>query len=200
MRLNDFSPPDTQAARAALQLATAYHSPALLHHVIRSWLWAEAFARIQGREDVDHELLYTAALLHDIGITTAFDNAVLAYEEAGGHVAVALTTGAGWTPERRRRVLDVIVRHNWPSVDPEVDVEGHLLEIATGLDISGDRPDALPRPFLREVLEAYPRLGLAEEFTASVEDQAARKPTTAAHRLVRCGLATHLADHPFDRD
>jgi hypothetical protein len=199
MRLNDCSPPDTPAAHAALALATSYHSPALLNHVIRSWLWAEAFALVQGRRDVDRELLYTAAMLHDIGITSAFDNVALAYEEAGGHVAVALTTGAGWPPGRRRRILDVIVRHNWPSVDPEVDVEGHLLEIATGLDISGARPDALPRTFVREVLDAYPRLDLATEFTASVEDQAARKPTTAAHRLVRCGLARHLAEHPFDR-
>lgn len=200
MRLSDFTPPDTPAAHAALELATAYHSPSLLNHVIRSWLWAEAFAVVEGRREVDHELLYTSAMLHDIGITSAFDNATLAYEEAGGHVAVALTAGAGWSPERRQRALDVIVRHNWPSVDPGMDVEGHLLEVATGLDISGSRSDALPQAFLREVVGAYPRLALADEFTSSVEDQAARKPTTAAHRLVRCGLATHLANHPLDRD
>ena len=138
-------------------------------------------------------------MLHDIGLAPVFDNATLSYEEAGGHVAVALTAGAGWTPERRRRALDVIVRHNWPSVDPGLDVEGYLLEVATGLDISGSRPDALPAPFVREVLDAYPRLTLAEEFTAQVTDQAARKPTTAAHRLVHGGLATKLAQHPFER-
>ena len=116
----------------------------------------------------------------------------------GGHVAVALTAGAGWAAERRQRALDVIVRHNWPSVDPALDLEGHLLEIATGLDISGARADALPQEFVREVLDAHPRLTLAEEFTAGVTDQAARKPTTAARRLVDGGLAAKLAHHPLE--
>ena len=199
VRLQDFTPPSTPVARAALDLATGCHSPALLHHVVRSWLWAEAFALVEGRRGVDHELLFTAAVLHDIGLVPAYDNVTLSYEEAGGQVAVALTAGAGWAADRRQRALDVIVRHNWPSVDPALDVEGYLLEVATGLDISGSRPDALPAEFVREVLDAYPRLMLAEEFTADVRDQAERKPTTAARRLVDGGLADKLAHHPYER-
>jgi hypothetical protein len=198
MRLQDLGAPETPAARAAAELAAACHSPALLNHVVRSWLWAEGFARLEGRDGVDRELLYTAAMLHDIGLVRVFDNVTLSYEEAGGHVAVALTAGAGWSSERRQRALEVIVRHNWPSVDPGLDVEGHLLEVATALDISGARPDALPAAFVREVLAAYPRLTLAAEFTAQVTDQALRKPTTAAHRLVHGGLASKLAQHPFE--
>lgn len=198
MRLQDFTAPGSPAARAAYGLAASCHTPALLNHVVRSWLWAEAFALVEGRTDADHELLYTAAVLHDLGLVPAYDNATLSYEEAGGHVAVALTAGAGWAAERRQRALDVIVRHNWPSVDPALDLEGHLLEIATGLDISGARADVLPPDFVREVLDAHPRLTLAEEFTASVTDQAARKPTTAARRLVDSGLGAKLARHPLE--
>ena len=198
MRLQDFSAPDSQAARAAADLAASLHSPALLNHVVRSWLWAEAFALVEDRRGVDRELLYTSAVLHDIGLVPAYDNVSLSYEEAGGHVAVALTAGAGWPAGRRQRALEVIVRHNWPSVDPGLDVEGYLLEIATGLDISGSRADVLPPDFVREVLAARPRLTLADEFTTHVTDQAARKPTTAAHRLVQGGLAAKLADHPLE--
>jgi HD domain-containing protein len=199
MRLQDLPVPETPATRAALELAQACHSPALLNHVVRSWVWAEAFALLEDRRGIDHELLRTAALLHDLGLVPAYDNVALSYEEAGGHVAVALTAGAGWPAERRQRALDVIVRHNWPAVDPALDVEGHLLEIATGLDISGARADALPADFVSEVLTAHPRLTLAAEFTASVTDQAARKPTTAAHRLVEGGLDAKLAHHPLER-
>jgi len=199
MRLRDLSVPESRAARAAAELAATYHSPALLNHVVRSWLWAEAFARLEDRQDVDHELLYVSAMLHDLGLVPAFDHVALAYEEAGGHVAVALTAGAGWARKRRQRTLDVIIRHNWPSVDPAMDVEGHLLEVATALDISGARADTLPRDFVREVLRAYPRLALAEEFTASVMDQAARKPTTAAQRIVQGGLAAKLASNPLEQ-
>ena len=199
MQLNEFTPPATPAARAARALAEQYHSESILNHVLRSWLWAEAFAVVEDRGDIDHELLYVSAMLHDIGIVPEFDNVNLSYEEAGGHVAVALTTGAGWDADRRRRALEVIIRHNWPSVDPAMDVEGYLLEIGTGLDISGARPDALPAAFIQEVLAEHPRLQLAREFGDGVVDQAARKPHTSAHRLVSGGVVDKLTNHPLEQ-
>lgn len=199
MRIADIPVPDTLAARGALALAREYQSPALTAHAVRSWLWAEAFALVDGLSGIDHELLYVSAVLHDIGTVPAFDNHALSYEHAGGHVGIALTAGAGWAPERRARVLDVIVRHNWPSVDPEMDAEGYLLETATGLDISGARPDALPRDFVREVLTAHPRGAIAAEFGACVVDQAQRKPDTAARRLVDGGVLDKLSANPLER-
>ncbi|KHK99439.1 cyanamide hydratase [Microbacterium mangrovi] len=199
MRIADFPVPDTAAARGAYALAVAYQPPSITAHAIRSWLWAEGFAVVAGLEDVDHELLYTAALLHDIGTVTEFDNHTISYEHAGGHVAVALTAGAGWPAERRQRVLEVVVRHNWPSVDPQFDVEGHLLETATGLDISGVGADALPEEFLREVLAGYSRGDLAAVFGACVVEQAARKPATSARRLVDGGVVRKLQDNPLER-
>ncbi|MEO7124237.1 MAG: HD domain-containing protein [Lacisediminihabitans sp.] len=198
MHIDDFPMPETAAARAALSLATEYQSAVITAHAMRSWLWAEAFAVVEGIRDIDHELLFVAAALHDIGTVTEFDNHTISYEHAGGHVAVALTTGAGWASERRQRVLNVIVRHNWPSVDVQLDVEGHLLEMATGLDISGARPDVLPEEFLREVLSVHPRDALAQEFGACVVDQANRKPATAARRLVDGGLLQKLAENPLE--
>ena len=199
MQLADFPVPDSFAARGALALAREYQSPAITAHALRSWLWAEAFALVDGVAGIDHELLYVAAVLHDIGTVTEFDNHTLSYEHAGGHVSVALTAGAGWDRERRERVLDVIVRHNWPSVDPDLDAEGYLLETATALDISGARPDALPAEFVREVLAVHPRSSLAAEFGACVTDQAARKPDTAARRLVDGGVVRKLAANPLER-
>lgn len=199
MQLSDFPPPATLAARAARSLAERYHSESILNHVIRSWLWAEGFAAVEERSDIDHELLYVSAMLHDIGIVPEFDNVHLSYEEAGGHVAVALTTGAGWETDRSTRALEVVIRHNWPSVDPAMDVEGYLLETATALDISGARADALPASFLDEVLAEYPRLQLAQEFGDGVTDQAARKPHTSARRLVDGGVVGKLANHPLER-
>ncbi|QCR43295.1 cyanamide hydratase [Curtobacterium sp. SGAir0471] len=198
MHIEDFPAPDTAAARAAVSLAERYQSPAITAHAVRSWYWATGFAALDGLTGVDHELLWVAALLHDIGTATEFDAHTVSYEHAGGHVAVALTTGAGWAVERQQRVLDVIVRHNWPSVDVGLDLEGHLLERATGLDISGAGADLLPEPFLREVLAVHPRGSLAAEFGACVVDQAARKPDTAARRLVDGGVVGKLARNPLE--
>lgn len=199
MQLSTFTPPATLAARAARSLAAQYHSESMRNHVTRSWLWAEAFAVVEDRIDIDHELLYVSAMLHDIGIVPEFDNVTLSYEEAGGHVAAALATGAGWEADRSRRALEVVIRHNWPSVDPAMDIEGYLLEIGTALDISGARVDFLPAPFIREVLAAHPRLQLAREFGEGVVDQATRKPHTSAHRLVTGGVVDTLANHPLER-
>lgn len=129
MRIADFPVPDTAAAHGALVLAREYHSPSILNHVTRSWLWAEAFASVEGFGAIDHELLYVAAM---------------------------------------------------------------------GLDISGARPDALPGDYLREVLAAHPRLALAREFGSSVVDQAERKPSSAACRLVDGGVVRKLRDHPLE--
>ncbi len=199
MHLVDIPVPDTLAARGALALAEQYQSPAMTAHALRSWLWAEAFARVDGIAGIDHELLYVAAVLHDIGTAREFDNHTISYEHAGGHVGVALTAGAGWPAPRRQRVLEVVVRHNWPSVDPSMDAEGYLLETATALDISGARPDALPAAFVAEVLAAHPRGALAAEFGTCVVDQAARKPDTAARRLVEGGVVAKLAANPLER-
>lgn len=199
VRIADFPVPNTAAARGAVELANHYQPPAITSHGFRSWLWAEAFAVVEGLRGIDHELLYVAAVLHDIGTVTEYDNHTMSYEHAGGHVGVALTAGAGWPAERRQRVLEVIVRHNWPSVDPALDVEGHLLETATALDISGARPDVLPEGYLREVLATHPRGDLAHEFSACVIDQAARKPTTAARRLVDGGVVRKLQENPLEQ-
>lgn len=197
MRLDDARPPDTAEVRAAQELAERYLTPALAAHSVRSWYWAAGFADALGLAP-DRELLAVAALLHDIGLAEEFDAVRTPYEIAGGHVAAVFGAGAGWPRSRQLRLIEVIERHNWPEVDPAMDVEGHLLEIATALDISGARPDVLPSDYLAAVLAAYPRGTLAADFGDRVAEQAARKPTSHAARLLAGGLRDKLARNPLE--
>jgi hypothetical protein len=137
-------------------------------------------------------------MLHDAGLVAGFDNLTLPFEDAGGNVAWVFGAGAGWAPERRVRAAEVIVAHMADEVDPAVDPEGHLLCIATGLDISGRHPTWWPAGLRRDVLAAYPRLGLAQEFLACFEDQAHRKSASSAAAAVRSGLAARLAANVLD--
>ncbi|MCU1413055.1 MAG: cyanamide hydratase, partial [Microbacteriaceae bacterium] len=91
-----------------------------------------------------------------------------------------------------------IVAHMATGPIPEGGIEGRLLDVATGLDISGVRPDALPRDFVDAVLERYPRLDLAVEFAELAIDQAERKPESQAARIVRNGVAQKLRDNPLE--
>ncbi|BET52655.1 HD domain-containing protein [Kitasatospora aureofaciens] len=189
--------PGTAAAAAALDVATAYLSPALLNHSLRAYFWAAARGTADG-VPFDPELLYVAALFHDIGLVPVFDSHTVAFEEAGGHVARVFAAGAGWPAERRARLSDVIVRHMWPRVDVATDPEGHLLARATATEIVGTEADAYPSRFRDEVLERCPRLDLAASFLACFQDQAERKPDSSAAGAVRSGLADRVARNPLD--
>lgn len=188
--------PDTQASRAALEVAQKYLSPALLNHSLRSWLWALGFAN--GDTAVDDELLYVASLLHDVGLVETFDSHRTDFEAAGGAVAAVFAAGAGWDRARREHLDAAIVAHMSPDPMPAGGIEGHLLDLATGLDITGTRPDELPKQYMAAVLQRYPRLDIATDFALRIQDQASRKPDSAAARVVREGVVEGLVANPLE--
>ena len=197
MDLNEIASPDTATALAANQVARRYCSSALYAHSVRSYLWGVAYAHREGL-GFDSELLYVAAMLHDIGLTGPFDAHRMPFEEAGGQLAWVFGAAAGWPDDRCNRVAQVIERHMWPSVDPREDVEGHLLEVATGIDTSGRGLELVPTALQAEVITAWPRLDLATEFAECLRAQGVRKPTSRAADLTRGGLADALRDHPLE--
>jgi hypothetical protein len=198
LNLDAIAVASSTVAAGALDVATAYASPALLNHSIRAYLWAAAYGD-EHRIDYEPELLYVAALLHDIGLTAEFDSHTVAFEEAGGHTAWVFAAGAGWSVARRNRLLDIIVLHMRADVPPGVDPEAHLLQVAVSLDVSGRRPEAFPDAFKQQVLARYPRHGFGAEFVALCSAQAERKPGSAAADLVRSGIADRVAANPLDR-
>jgi hypothetical protein len=139
-----------------------------------------------------------SALLHDVGLVTAFDSHTVAFDRSRGDVAWVLGAGLGWATQRRVRAAEIILRHMWDTVDVTVDPEGHLLELATGLDISGRNPDDWADDLRAEILQRLPRLGLAQEFTRCFIDQAERKPDSSPAAATRSGIAERIATKPLD--
>ena len=198
MDLKDIRIPDSPAARLAREVVERFSSPAMVNHSVRAYLWAAAHAGAIGLA-FDEELLWVSAMLHDIGLGTAFDNHTIPFEDAGGNVAWVFGAGAGWPADRRRRASEIIVRHMWDAVDPAMDPEGHLLEVSTALDISGRDPHLWPQAFRDRVLAAVPRLDLKDEFGACLRDQARRKPQSSAAAFVSGGMDRRLAENPLER-
>nr|WP_135459895.1 HD domain-containing protein [Mycobacterium sp. DL99] len=189
--------PQTPAAAAALAVATQFYSPALLNHCIRSYLWGSTYA---AAHDItfDNELYYVSALLHDIGLTGPFDSHRVSFEEAGGDLAWVFGVAAGWPADRAARATEIIVLHMRDDVSAAVDPESHLLQVATGWDVVGRRPEEFPTATRADILARYPRQGFGSEFIACFEDQARRKPGGAAAASVANNGAERIRANPLD--
>ena len=197
MHLDDLPVPDTLTATSAFEVAGVFHSPALLNHCIRSYLWAAALAAQEGTE-YDAELLYVAAMLHDIGLTAPFQHPSVSFEVVGGQVAYMFAAGASWPVKRRTRVGEIVARHMGWAGDPAEDPESHLLQRSTTIDVSGGGVELIPASLRGEVLARWPRLSFAEEFAEHFRAQAARGADLAAGRVVTRGALERLAANPLD--
>ena len=189
--------PQTPAAAAALSVATRFYSPALLNHCVRSYLWGAAYAGAHGIA-FDDELYYVSALLHDIALTDPFDSHKIPFEEAGGDLAWVFGVASGWSADRAARAAEIIVLHMRDDVPPTVDPESHLLQVATGWDVVGRRPEEFPPEARTEILARYPRIGFGAEFVACFQDQANRKPGSAAAASIANNGAQRIAANPLD--
>jgi hypothetical protein len=189
--------PQTPAATAALSVATRFYSPALLNHCVRSYLWGPMYGAAHGIA-FDDELYYVSALLHDIGLTEAFDSHTLAFEQAGGDVAWVFGVAAGWPADRAARATEIIVLHMRDDAPAAVDPESHILQVATNWEVVGRRPEEFPPEARAQMLARYPRQGFGTEFLACFEDQARRKPVSAAAASVAKDAASRIAANPLE--
>jgi hypothetical protein len=189
--------PQTPATAAALSVASRFYSPALLNHCIRSYSWGAMYAAAHCIA-FDDELLYVSALLHDAGLTDAFDSHRLPFEEAGGDLAWVFAVAAGWPADRAARAMEIIVLHMRDDVAATADPESHLLQVATGWDVVGRRPEEFPAKARAEILSRYPRQGFGSEFVACFEDQARRKPDSAAAASIASNGAARIKANPLD--
>ena len=189
--------PQTAACTAALAVATRFYSPALLNHCIRSYLWGTMYATAHGITS-DDELLYVSAMLHDIGLTDPFDSHRVTFEEAGGDLAWVFGVAAGWPADRAARAAEVIVLHMRDDVSAAADPESHILQVATSWDVVGRRPEEFPTEARAEILARYPRQGFGSEFLACFEDQARRKPSSAAAASVANNGGERIKANPLD--
>lgn len=188
--------PDSRLARDARDLALAAEPPFLANHSIRAYAWAVALAE---HDDLafDPEILFVAAMLHDIGLVPAFDRGGC-FEIDGGLAGHRLADEHGEPPERAQAIDDVIALHMAATLPSGAASEVSLLWDSTGVDVTGFRIADVRAALVPPVLAAYPRLDFKREFAALFADQAARKPTCRVAEMVRAGKLAAIAAAPFE--
>ena len=188
--------PDSSLARQAEDLVHSVAPPFLANHSFRSHFFAVALADRDGVR-FDEELLYVAALLHDIGLVEEFDTG-RCFEEDSADAAARLAEQDEWEAERRERLAEAIRLHVETDISLDDGPEAYLLWHSTGLDVAGHRHGELTAAEVHAVVDAYPRLDFKEGFLGLIADQAVRKPACWAARAMGRGLPARIAAAPFD--
>jgi hypothetical protein len=193
--LDRFRVPDSKFARAAEE-ACAELPPGLQGHSYRTWLFGRALAAVDRRQ-LDDELFYCGALLHDYGIV----NPAADRDFTLGSVERLLScaTAAGLDDERTELLADGICVHTTPGV--KVDTDGAIgcyLQWGAMVDGAGLRIwDVAPRN-VEAVLHRYPRGDFKRELIGLARAEAAAAPRGRFGLLVRCGLPLAVRMAPFD--
>ena len=167
----------------------------LLTHSVRAYCWGAAIAAGEGRS-FDRQILWTASLMHDVGLTRIPRNS-RCFEVEGAEMARRFLERRGMAASAADAVATAIVLHMQPSVALEDGIEAVLLDRATGLDVRGagyGLVDAV-RP---RVMRDFPRRAFDRRFLAAISREAAARPTCQSARLLHAtGLADWMARSPW---
>jgi cyanamide hydratase family protein with HD domain len=163
----------------------------LLTHSVRAYVWGAAIAERDGIA-FDRQILWTASLMHDVGLTRIPRN-TMCFEVEGGEIARRFLKREGLSRERADVVAIAIVLHMQPGVTLDDGAEALLLDRSTSLDVRGDGYD-LVDGIRANVMQAFPRKGFDRHFLAALEREASIRPTCQSARLLHTsGLAAQQA-------
>ena len=188
--------PDSAVARQARELIADVAAPFLVNHSVRSYAWAVELAQ-HDEVHFDPEILYVAAVLHDIGLVPAYDTGGC-FEIDGADAAERFVREGGQPDDRARAIHDVIAQHMLEELPPKPAPEVALLWDSTGTDVTGYRFTDVRPEIIPGLLAAYPRLDFKREFATLFVDQASRKPTCRVAEMVNAGKLEAIAQAPFD--
>jgi hypothetical protein len=175
--------PDTPLIARAIEYVQEHSEPYLFNHVIRSWLFAVSIAE-QRKVEHDAEVLAVATLLHDLGLAKSF-NGPLRFEVEGANAARRFAQGEGVDARRSQLIWDGVARNSTPSIGLHKENEVCLCTAGIGLDWGGWGYDSLPAAQIAEVVDAFPRLQMKDQFTRDVCRVVETRPTTTYDNFAR---------------
>ena len=194
-RIADIAVPQDDISAATWRWAHRALPDYLLTHSVRAYCWGAAIGAGEGWS-FDARLLWTASLMHDVGLTRIPRNTTC-FEVEGGEIARRFLERHGLTSMEADVVARAIVLHMQPSVTMADGAEAVLLDRATSLDVRGAGYDLVDgvRP---AVMDDFPRRAFDRHFLAAIAREAAVRPTCQSARLLHTtGLADWMARSPW---
>ena len=161
--------PDSVLTRAAEAEARRRLTPALLNHSYRTFAFGSALGALENL-DVDGEVLFAAALLHDVGLVRPVDG--VDFTRASEQIARDVAENAGLSTAATNTMRTAITLHYSPGVTRAQGPVAYLLSAGAGLDVIGLRSWQLPPDILAAVIAEYP----ASASSVSSPPRSARRP------------------------
>jgi hypothetical protein len=175
--------PDSPLITVVIEHARRLSEPYLFNHGMRSWLFAEAIARIKGI-DYDREVVAIGTVLHDIGLTASVSGPNR-FEVNGADAALSFIKGKGLSDRQAQLIWDTIALNSTPSLALHKEPEVAVATMGIGLDYGGFGIEALPAADVERILSAFPRLKMKQRFAETCCRVVTAKPETSHDNFLR---------------
>ena len=147
---------DSKMAREVTQLIRDTASDLLFCHSTRVYFWGALAGKRKGLM-FDPELLYTAAMFHDIGLTHGYRDSQLRFEVDGANAAREFLRGHGISERDIEKVWTAIALHTTPGIPEQMNPEIELVQAGAAMDIVGAAYEHFTDEQREAVTAAYPR-------------------------------------------
>ncbi|WP_210334364.1 HD domain-containing protein [Rhizobium sp. RHZ02] len=148
--------PDSQIAREVTEFIRDTESDLLFHHSVRVYFWGAMTAN-RKRMIFDPELLYTACMFHDLGLTEQYGDSQLRFEVDGANAAADFLRSRGIAPGQIEIVWNAVALHTTPGIPEFMRPEIALVQAGAGMDVVGRGFDEFSPEEREAVVAAYPR-------------------------------------------
>jgi hypothetical protein len=148
--------PDSAIARQVTQFVRDTEGDLLFHHSARVYLWGALVGRRKGLT-FDAELLYAAAMFHDIGLTSRFRGSQLRFEVDSANAARDFLRSHGMPESALETVWNAIALHTTPGIPEFMRPEIALVQAGAGMDVAGRGYDEFSDAQREAVVAAFPR-------------------------------------------
>jgi hypothetical protein len=169
--------PDSKLADEATQLVRDVSTQLLYDHSRRVYLWGALQGANRGLR-YDAELLYVAALFHDLGLVEGHRSADERFEIDGANEARRFLEQHGVPEESVMTVWEAIALHTTRGVPRYKQPEVALTQAGVQLDVTGLGFDDVPASVRDEVVAAHPRTGFKTGIVDAFADGMRFKPDT----------------------
>jgi hypothetical protein len=148
--------PDSQLAREATQFIWNTESDILFQHSMRVYFWGALAGNRMGLS-FGEELLYAAAMFHDIGLTAHYEDSRFRFEVDGANAARDFLRSHGISQSDIETVWNAVAFHTTPGIPQHMRPEIALVQVGAGMDVAGRGYDQFTDEQREAVVAAFPR-------------------------------------------